>query len=160
MCCMQAIQPHLLGPVLPGLCGDISGKVCARPPCRVLHEACSRAVHPHPAVGAIHTVSHKSGLTLCKQVPQTRRRARLFFFSHARRVMSRSPLALCPLRWRYSFRSGTDMSTYPFCCDTWFQCCRSRDCSLPFISSSRYAHVLPTAGSKERLVRSFAPVTM
>lgn len=76
MCCMQAIQPHLLGPALPGLCGDISGKVCARPPCRVLPEACSRAVHPRPAVGAIHTVSHKSGLTLCKQVPQTR----FFFF--------------------------------------------------------------------------------
>lgn len=77
--CMQAIELHLLGPALPGLCVDISGKVCARPPCRVLHEACSPAVHPRPAVGAIPTVSHKSGLALCKKVQQTRRRTRLFF---------------------------------------------------------------------------------
>lgn len=98
-----------------------------------------------------HTHSHKSGFTCANKRDNPILCAHRLFF-HARRVMSRPLLALCPLRWRYSFRSGTDMSTYPSCCDTWFQYCRARDCSLPFISSSRYAHVLSTARGKKRLV--------
>lgn len=54
-------------------------------------------------------------------------------------------------RWRYLFHSGTDMNTCPSSCDTWFQYYRTRDCSLPFISLSRYAHASPQSLAQNKI---------
>lgn len=152
--CTQAIRTALVRACAAGIVWGHFWEKCAsvRPPCRVLREACGSCSVPlPPSFGATRTQPAINQASLCANKRDNPACVRVFF--HARRVTSRHGplLALCVhYRWPYSSRSGIDTSTYPSCCDTWSQCCRARDCSLPFISSSRYATRGPSHGRKQR----------